>query len=126
MDRDQQSIYLPLTEATFFILLSMAIERKHGYAILKEVQILSQERVRLSTGTLYGALTRLLDQGLIECVAAEDPNLVGRPRRFYALTPTGRQLLQAERERLRGMLASLQQRLEPASVLPLHEAPSGT
>jgi len=56
---------LPLTEATFFILLSLAPGAKHGYAILKEVPLLSQQRVTLSTGTLYGALKRLLTAGWI-------------------------------------------------------------
>ena len=57
--------HLPLTETTFYILLSMAVERKHGYAILKDVEQLSKGRVVPSTGTLYGALSRLLDQDLI-------------------------------------------------------------
>ena len=55
----------PLTESTYFILLSLSPEPKHGYAIMKEVQELSEGRVVLSTGTLYGALKRLLDEGWI-------------------------------------------------------------
>jgi DNA-binding PadR family transcriptional regulator len=51
---------LPLTETTFFILLSLASEPKHGYAIMKEVETLSRGNVRLRTGTLYGAIKRLL------------------------------------------------------------------
>ena len=111
---DQLSNQLPLTEATFFILLSLVDGRKHGYAILKDVRVLSQGRVRLSTGTLYGAITRLLDQGLIERVNEEDPDLVGRPRKFYELSFTGQQILQAESVRLSSMLVSLQQRLGQA------------
>jgi DNA-binding PadR family transcriptional regulator len=101
----------PLTETTFYILLSLTSERKHGYAILKVVEGLSQGRVIFSTGTLYGALSRLLDQGLIECVEEEDPAQVGRPRKFYTLTRSGRRMLEAEAERLMLMLAAAQQRL---------------
>ena len=53
----------PLTEATYFIMLSLSREPRHGYAIMKDVQSLSEDRVILSTGTLYGALKRLLKQG---------------------------------------------------------------
>ena len=101
----------PLTEATFYILLSVARERKHGYAILKDVQALSQDRVILSTGTLYGAIKRLLDQGFIERVAEEKPEDVGRPRKFYTLTQSGKKVLEAEIMRLRALVTTAQQRL---------------
>ena len=57
--------FLPLREPTFFILLSIAEEQKHGYAILQDVETLSAGKIKLSNGTLYGALTRLQGQGLI-------------------------------------------------------------
>ena len=101
----------PLTETTFFILLSIAEDRRHGYAILKDVQALSQDRVVLSTGTLYGALSRLLDQGLIERVKEERPEEVGRPRKFYSLTLFGRQILEMELARLRVLVKAAQRRL---------------
>ena len=66
--------FLPLSEAVFFILLSLAPGPRHGYAILKEVATLSQERVNLSTGTLYGALKRMLEQNWIERVDDPQPN----------------------------------------------------
>jgi DNA-binding PadR family transcriptional regulator len=103
--------YLSLTETTFFILLSMAVERKHGYAILKDVEALSQSRVVLSTGTLYGALSRLLDQGLVEQVEVEDPEEVGRPRKYYVLSRLGRRVLEADMERLRTLVDTARQRL---------------
>ena len=56
----------PLTEPTYFILLSLSPKPKHGYAIMKDVKELSKSRVILSTGTLYGALKRLLDQGAFQ------------------------------------------------------------
>jgi DNA-binding PadR family transcriptional regulator len=91
---------LPLTEATFFILLSLAPGQKHGYAVLKDVEALSDGRVVLSTGTLYGALKRLLDQGWIERVDDDARDASGRPRKAYRLTRLGRRLLEAETARL--------------------------
>ena len=91
-----------LTEQTFFILLSLAAEPRHGYAILKEVQRLSDERILLSTGTLYGAIKRLLEQGWIEELeAAPEPGQRGKDRRVYALTRRGRQSLEQETARLK-------------------------
>jgi DNA-binding PadR family transcriptional regulator len=101
----------PLTETTFYILLCIAEDRKHGYAILKDVRALSQNRVVLSTGTLYGALKRLLDQGLIERVEEEKPKDVGRPRKFYVLTQVGSKVLEAEMARLCALVKTAQQLL---------------
>lgn len=107
---------LPLTEAAFFILLSLAPKPKHGYAILKEVESLSRNRVSLSTGTLYGAIKRLLEQGWIEPVdeadcAAGDPVEPKRGRKAYALTDLGRRILQAETARLQSLVTVAQLRL---------------
>jgi DNA-binding PadR family transcriptional regulator len=90
----------PLTEATFLILLSLSPARKHGYAILKDVQALSHNRVVLSTGTLYGSLKRLLDQGWIIRVDEPGAPPSARERKAYALTDLGRRALGAETERL--------------------------
>ena len=95
--------HLPLTEATFFILLSLAPGQNHGYAILKDVEALSAGRVRLSTGTLYGALKRLLELDWIERVDDDAPEPAGRPRKAYRLTRLGRRILEAETARLRQM-----------------------
>jgi DNA-binding PadR family transcriptional regulator len=95
---------LPLTEATFFIVLSLASEPKHGYAIMKEVEGLSEARVLLSTGTLYGALRRLLDDGWIARADGGESNEGGRRRKVYALTRLGRRVLEAEVERLRDLV----------------------
>jgi len=94
---------LPLTEATFYILLGLAPGQRHGYALLKDVEALSAGRVRLSTGTLYGALKRLLDQDWIERVDDDAPEANARPRKAYRLSRLGRRILEAETARLRQM-----------------------
>ena len=91
---------LPLREPTFFILLSLSPGPKHGYAILKGVENLSDGRVRLSTGTLYGAIKRLLDRKWIRRVSDPIPNGTSRERKAYALTELGRAVLNAEVQRL--------------------------
>ena len=98
--------YLPLTETTYFILLSLAPGLKHGYAIMKDVLQLSQSRVELSTGTLYSSLKRLLDQSWIE--RADDPqgNLNGRVRKAYRLTRLGQHILEAEVQRLQVLVGA--------------------
>jgi len=100
----------PLTEATFFILLSIAQKPKHGYAILKDVESLSGGRVKFSTGTLYGAISRLLEQEWIEQIENDQPPGAGRPRKDYALTDRGRSILNAEVGRLESVLASARMR----------------
>jgi DNA-binding PadR family transcriptional regulator len=97
---------LPLTEATFFILLSLSSGQKHGYVIMKDIENLSDGRITLGTGTLYGALGRLLDQEWIERV--EQEQTTGRPRKAYVLSDLGRRILSAETERLRSLLTVAQ------------------
>lgn len=97
---------LPLTEATFYILLSLSAGRKHGYAILKDVSTLSDETLQLSTSTLYGALGRMQEQGLIERVenGPDSASGPGLPRKAYELTDLGRRMLEAEMVRLRRLV----------------------
>jgi PadR family transcriptional regulator PadR len=102
---------LPLTEATYFILLSLAPGSRHGYAIMKDVRQLSHERVVLSTGTLYSALKRLLDQGWISRAGDPDLNSDNRVRKAYVLTPLGSAILEAEVARLQGLLRVAQARV---------------
>ena len=104
--------YLPLTEPTFYVLLSLAPGKKHGYAILKEVKDLSRKRVNLSTSTLYTAVGRLLDQDLIERLDDDDDDpSPGLPRKSYALTDLGRRVLEAEMVRLQSMVKEARLRL---------------
>ncbi len=116
----------PLREPTFFILLALSKQRKHGYAILKDVETLSGGRVKLSTGTLYGALARLLTQELIQRAAEEAPDALEddaepgaeseklsstRQRKYYQLTQFGRRVLKEELQRLQALLAAARQEL---------------
>jgi|SRR5215470_13991775 len=87
-----------LTEPVFLVLLSLAEQPRHGYSILKDVERMSDGRVKLSTGTLYGALRRLLEEEWIERVEQDE---APRDRRPYRLTARGRRNLQAEIERMR-------------------------
>jgi DNA-binding PadR family transcriptional regulator len=89
---------LPLSEPVLLVLLSLAEQVRHGYSILKDVERMSGGRVKLSTGTLYGALHRLLDESWIERV---DEDESPRDRRAYRLTPRGRRNLQMEVERMK-------------------------
>jgi DNA-binding PadR family transcriptional regulator len=102
---------LPLTEVTYFILISLAPAPRHGYAIMKDVRHLSQERVKLSTGTLYGAIKRLLELGWIS--RDDDPahQNNGRVRKAYQLTHLGRMVLEAEVGRLDNLVAAAQARV---------------
>lgn len=102
---------LPLREPTFLVLVSLAVGKKHGYAIMKDVEQLSSGRVKLSTGTLYGALGRLLDQGLIERVPTEEDEDTGRPRKAYVLTRHGRRVLETEMTRMQSLVATARLRL---------------
>jgi DNA-binding PadR family transcriptional regulator len=105
---------LPLTEPTLLILLSISPGPKHGYAIMKEVETLSEGRVRLSTGTLYGALKRLLDEGWIVRVDDPEPNETDRERKAYILTDRGRYILQADVARLRKLVTVAKARMVEA------------
>src|ERR1700739_5121625 len=88
----------PITEPVLLILLSLAERPRHGYAILLDTEAISDGRVRLSTGTLYGALRRLLEDGWIERFKEEESS---RGRQAYRLTSLGRRNLQRELSRLR-------------------------
>lgn len=98
--------YGPLTPAMFHVLLALADDDLHGYAILKEVDLRTGGKVQLSTGTLYGIIKRLLADGLIaelrtRPAAAQDDER----RRYYRLTTRGREVAAAEAERMNEMVS---------------------
>jgi DNA-binding PadR family transcriptional regulator len=108
--------HLPLREPTFYIMLSLSPGPKHGYAILKNVEELSEGSVKLGTGTLYGAIKRLLDRGWIRRVNDPIPNGTDRERKAYVLTEQGRRVLNAE-------IARLQKLVSVASTQAVEESP---
>jgi DNA-binding PadR family transcriptional regulator len=89
----------PLREPTFLILTALAGEPLHGYAVISEVADLSGGRLKLRPGTLYGALDRLSDDGLVTVDREEIVD--GRLRRYYRLTESGDATLRAEVDRMR-------------------------
>jgi DNA-binding PadR family transcriptional regulator len=88
----------PLSEPVFLILASLAEKPRHGYALMKDIEELSEGRVRLSTGTLYGAIRRLLEDGWIERFAQKDTS---RDKQAYRLTAVGRGQLKSEVVRMK-------------------------
>lgn len=100
--------FLPLTPFAFQVLLALADEDRHGYAIIKEVGERSGGQVTLRTGTLYTLLQRLLDESLITEVPAPAPRSPGKSedsrRRYYRLTALGDEVLRAEARRLEALI----------------------
>lgn len=100
---------LPLSPAIFHILLALADKDRHGYGIMQEVKSRTEERVQLGPGTLYGAIKRLLEKGLIEELDERpDPALNDERRRYYHLTDFGQRVLRAEIARLTRLLDQAQ------------------
>src|SRR5215208_2402239 len=96
---------LPLSEQTYFILLSLQSEPKHGYAVAKDIQSLSKGRVILSVSTLYTTLKRLLDDGWIRLLD-EVPQGPGKPRKIYEITRKGGNVLVSEIQRLNTLVSA--------------------
>lgn len=96
-------------EPTFLILTALAAQPLHGYGIIQSVAALSDGEVRLRPGTLYGALDRLAEQGLI-AVDREEP-VDGRLRRYYRLSESGRTALTEQTERLQRRVAAAERQL---------------
>lgn len=104
---------LPLTPVAFEILLALAGEDLHGYAILQAVETRLKGLLPLRTGTLYRSLARLLEDDLIEEVPGADKT--DERRRYYRITPHGREVATLEAERLAGQVdAARARRLLPA------------
>lgn len=92
--------FSPLTEATFYILLSLT-EPLHGYGILKKVEEMSGGRLKLAAGTLYGALSTLERNKLVVLMGEDEKN---KRRKLYQMTESGRALIRFEIERLEEMV----------------------
>ena len=99
-----------MQEATFLILTALAAQPRHGYGIIQSVEALSEGDVKLRPGTLYGALDRLVGQGLVEVEREEIVD--GRLRRYYRLSHTGADTLAEQAERLGKRSATAQAQLQ--------------
>ena len=96
---------LPLPAAAFHILLALADEDRHGYAIIQDVAARTGGEVTLGAGTLYRSIQRMLEQGLIEELTERPaPELDDERRRYYRMTPFGREVARAETARLAALL----------------------
>jgi DNA-binding PadR family transcriptional regulator len=107
---------LPLTPAVFHILLALMGQELHGYGIMKEVETQTEGDMLLRAGTLYQAIKRMLELGLIEeSIERPDPSLDDERRRYYKLTGLGLKIARAETQRLRKLLqiARAKEKLTP-------------
>ncbi len=103
-DRSEPASLLPLPAATLHILVALAGGEKHGYAIMGEVERLTDGSVRIGPGTLYGSVKRMLADGLIEeSDERPDADLDDQRRRYYRLTGLGERVCAAELQRLQAL-----------------------
>jgi DNA-binding PadR family transcriptional regulator len=100
IDDESVSAALPLPPATFHILLSLAAGERHGYAIIQDVEASTDGELRLSAGTLYRSIARMVEQGLIIETARRRTAEEDERRRYYRLTPYGTAVARAETARL--------------------------
>jgi DNA-binding PadR family transcriptional regulator len=99
--------FLPLTPAIAHILLALADQDRHGYAIMQEVQRITSGVVRMGPGTLYGTLKRAIAAGLLEeADERPDPEMDDERRRYYRATPLGRAVLAAETTRMADLVSA--------------------
>ena len=102
---DEIASLLPLPTATFHILLAVAQHDRHGYAIILDVEERTNGELRLSAGTLYRSIQRMLEQGLIvETRERPAPDLDDERRRYYRMTPFGEAVARAELRRIEGLV----------------------
>ena len=102
MDPHIKKVYVPMTETAFYILLCLRREN-HGYGILQQTQQMTGGEIRLSPGTLYGSLSKMEKDGLIEFVREEEK------RRLYRLTGLGEELLVLEKKRIARLYRNMQE-----------------
>jgi DNA-binding PadR family transcriptional regulator len=100
-DQPDSTALLPLPPVTFHILLALAEESRHGYAIIQDVAARTRGELKLGAGTLYRSIQRMLEQGLIvETSDRPDPEFDDERRRYYSITAFGEEVARAESRRL--------------------------
>jgi len=108
---------LPLPPTTFHILVALVDEERHGYAVIQDVEARTQGQLRLSAGTLYRSIARMVEQGLIAEVVRRRPASDDPRRRYYRLTPFGLAVARAEMRRLSDLVRLARARgLKPETV----------
>ena len=104
-DQSKVDKLLPLPPATFHILIALAKEDKHGYAVIQDVEQRTGGEIRLSAGTLYRSIQRMLEQGLLrETRDRPAPELDDERRRYYRITPFGEDVARAEAQRMASLV----------------------
>jgi len=105
--RPDPADFLPLTPAIAHILLALADQDRHGYAIMQEVERITGGAAKMGPGTLYGTVKRMLKSGFIEeADERPDPALDDERRRYYRATPLGRDVLAAETARMTALVSA--------------------
>jgi DNA-binding PadR family transcriptional regulator len=113
--RDDLKDFLPLSPATFYILLALSDEDRHGYGIMQEIARQSEGRYKLGPGTFYDNLEKLIDHGVVKEVPRKSANDDPR-RRYYRMTGFGRNLFLAEVGRLDSVVREAKVRLRGAKA----------
>ena len=103
MDAHIKKVYVPMTETGFYILLCL---RSHGYGIVQKVKEITDNEVILGPGTMYGSLSKMEKDGLIQFVCEEDK------RKIYQITDLGTEVLELEWKRIRRLYRNAQERME--------------
>src|SRR5215467_15612476 len=107
MSTESDASSRPLQPAALHILLALARGERHGYALIGDVDELSDGSIKLGPGTLYGTIKRLLAEGLVEeSEERPDPELDDQRRRYYRMTALGRKVVRAEAQRLAGAVSA--------------------
>lgn len=102
MDSHIRKVYVPMTETGFYILLCLR-EEAHGYAIVKKTEQLTQGEIKISPGTLYGSLSKMEKDGLIQFIREEEN------RKIYCITELGTKVLDLEMKRIARLYKSMQE-----------------
>ncbi len=105
MDTHIKKVYVPMTETGFYILLCLQ-EAGHGNGIVQKVQAMTQGEIKISPGTLYGSLSKMEKDGLIQFVREEEK------RKIYCITELGTQVLDLERKRIERLYKNMKEKWE--------------
>lgn len=111
--------FLPLSPQVFHVLLALHDEPRHGYSVIQEVRLRTRGEMQLTASTLYDALARLVDRGLIQEVPAPDDGADERRdkrRRYYGLTALGRDVVTAEQRRLERLVEMARDTLGSSAI----------